>query len=94
MFIRVVTAAALAIALPGLAAQAQESVHERFARKLGLDPAQYSLTQVVQIRNADVHNGERKARIEIIDRQNQAFRDAVLQMMQGGSVETVTRAAN
>ncbi|QFS82650.1 hypothetical protein FIU97_07550 [Roseivivax sp. THAF40] len=94
MFVRVLTAAALAVSLPALAAHAQSSVHERFAKELGLNPANYTLNQIVQIREADAADGERKARIAIIDRQNQAFRDRVLQMMQDGAPQTVTRAAN
>lgn len=94
MSIRVLTAAALAVSLPALAAHAQSSVHEQFAKELGLNPANYTLNQIVQIRNADAADGERKARIAIIDRQNQAFRDRVLRMMPSNAPQTVTRAAN
>ncbi|MGP6089713.1 hypothetical protein [Antarctobacter jejuensis] len=94
MSVRVIFAAAFAIAVPCFAAQAEMSVHERYAAELGLDASQYTLNQIVQIKDADAANGERSRRIEVINRQNKAFWDRVHSAGLGGQNPVIATGSN
>lgn len=72
-------ALALAAATPALATTPGT---ERLAAQLGLDPEQYTLNELVQI--SQVTGQDRLDRIEIIDKKQQRFQDAVMEAVENG----------
>lgn len=81
-------AAIIALAF-GLAAPATAS--EQIVREIKVDPGAYSLHEIVQISTSG--GPERGTRIKLIQKEREAFAEAVRQAMHGGGVLSTSGGA-